>query len=45
MPATEQTWRDLKMLHVVFGVTAIVLLISTIAMLAADQVSSSRDSR
>ena len=36
MPATEQTWRDLKILHVVFAVSAVVLLVSTVAMLAAD---------
>jgi cytochrome c551/c552 len=36
MPATEQTWRDLKILHVVFAITAIVLLGSTVAMLVAD---------
>jgi hypothetical protein len=36
MPATEQTWRNLKLLHVIFGITAIVLLVTTIAMLAAD---------
>ena len=36
MPATEQTWRDLKVLHVVFSVTAILLLISTVVMLAVD---------
>ena len=36
MPATEQTWRDLKALHVVFGVSAILLLIATVVMLAAD---------
>ena len=36
MPATEQTWRSLKTLHVVFGVTAILLLLATVAMLAAD---------
>ncbi|NBW95505.1 MAG: hypothetical protein EBR28_01925 [Planctomycetia bacterium] len=36
MPATEQTWRNLKILHVVFGVTAILLLLATVAMLAAD---------
>jgi len=36
MPATEQTWRDLKVLHVVFGVTAVLLLLATVAMLAAD---------
>jgi len=36
MPATEQTWRNLKGLHVVFAITAIVLLVATIVMLAAD---------
>ena len=36
MPATEQTWRDLKILHVVFALTAIALLVATVAMLAAD---------
>jgi cytochrome c551/c552 len=36
MPANEQTWRDLKVLHVVFGVAALLLLISTVVMLAAD---------
>jgi len=36
MPATEQTWRNLKVLHVVFGIGAIVLLIATVWMLVAD---------
>lgn len=36
MPATEQTWRDLKILHVVFAVAALALLATTVAMLAAD---------
>jgi mono/diheme cytochrome c family protein len=36
MPATEQTWRDSKLLHVIFGVTALLMLITTIWMLAAD---------
>ena len=36
MPATEQTWRNLKVLHVVFGVSAIALLVATVAMLVAD---------
>ena len=36
MPATEQTWRDQKLLHIAFGVSGLVLLISTIWMLAAD---------
>ena len=36
MPATEQTWRDLKLLHVVFGVSAIILLVATVTMLTVD---------
>jgi hypothetical protein len=36
MPATEQTWRDSKLLHMVFGFSAIAMLITTIWMLAAD---------
>jgi len=36
MPATEQTWRDLKLMHLVFGVSALAMLITTIWMLAAD---------
>ena len=31
MPATEQTWRDLKILHVVFGVVALILLLATVS--------------
>ncbi|MEZ6112841.1 MAG: hypothetical protein R3C99_17795 [Pirellulaceae bacterium] len=36
MPATEQTWRDGKLLHKVFGVTSLLLLIATIWMFAKD---------
>ena len=36
MPATEQTWHDQKLLHVVFGFSAIVMLLSTVWMFAAD---------
>ncbi|MEM8681280.1 MAG: hypothetical protein AAGF97_18185, partial [Planctomycetota bacterium] len=36
MPATEQTWYDQKLLHVVFGATSIILLVSTVWMFAAD---------
>jgi cytochrome c551/c552 len=36
MPATEQTWRNLKVLHIVFAVAALLLLAATVAMLAAD---------
>ena len=36
MPATEKTWYDQKLLHVVFGCTGLLMLISTIWMFAAD---------
>ncbi|MFM7042441.1 MAG: hypothetical protein ACKO35_09670, partial [Planctomycetaceae bacterium] len=36
MPATEQTWRNLRILHVVFAIGAIALLLATVWMLAAD---------
>ena len=36
MPATEQTWRNLKILHVVFGVAALILLFATVLLLAVD---------
>src|SRR5437016_4525015 len=36
MPATEQTWRDLKLMHVVFGLSALAMLVTTIWMLAED---------
>jgi cytochrome c551/c552 len=36
MPATEATWRDLKLMHVVFGVSSLVMLVTTIWMLADD---------
>ena len=36
MPANEQTWRDLKILHVVFAVSAILLLVATVLLLTAD---------
>ncbi len=36
MPANEQTWRDLKLLHVVFAVSALGLLAATVWMLAVD---------
>ena len=36
MPATEATWRDLKLMHVVFGVSSAVMLAATIWMLADD---------
>src|SRR6266566_5546298 len=36
MPANEQTWRDSKLLHVVFGISSIVMLVTTIWMMADD---------
>ena len=36
MPASEKTWRDQKILHIVFGCTGLLLLISTVWMFAAD---------
>ncbi|MEX2187033.1 MAG: c-type cytochrome [Pirellulales bacterium] len=36
MPATEQTWRNLKSMHVVFGVSSLALLATTLWMLVAD---------
>lgn len=36
MPATEQTWRDQRLLNRVFGVVGVVLLLSTFWMFAAD---------
>jgi cytochrome c551/c552 len=36
MPATEQIWRNLKLLHVVFAVSAVLLLLATVLLLTAD---------
>ena len=36
MPATEQTWRNLKTLHVVFGISALAMLLISVWMLASD---------
>jgi cytochrome c551/c552 len=36
MPATEKTWRDQMRMHVVFGVSALIMLVATVWMLAAD---------
>jgi hypothetical protein len=36
MPATEKTWRDQMLMHVIFGVSALVLLVGTVWMLAKD---------
>ncbi len=36
MPANEQTWRDSKLLHLVFGISGLAMLVTTVWMLAAD---------
>src|SRR6185312_1203322 len=36
MPATEKTWRDQLRMHVIFGVTSLVMLFATILMLWKD---------
>jgi cytochrome c2 len=36
MPANEQTWRDQKKMHIIFAVSALVMGIATIWMMAAD---------
>jgi Cytochrome c len=36
MPATEATWRNLKLLHVVFGISSVLLLLSTVWMFGRD---------
>ncbi len=36
MPATEQTWRDQKKLHIVFGASTVVMLIATLWLMAKD---------
>ncbi|HTQ37525.1 MAG TPA: c-type cytochrome [Pirellulales bacterium] len=36
MPATESTWRTMKSMHVVFGVASVIMLVTTVWMLAAD---------
>ena len=38
MPATEQTWRNVKLMHVVFGVSGFLMFAATIWMLAADHI-------
>lgn len=36
MPATEQTWRDTKLLHKIFAVSGVIMLGATIWMFVAD---------
>src|SRR5580704_16774864 len=37
MPATESNFRDVKKVHVVFAVTAVIMMLTTLWMMAADQ--------
>ncbi|MCA9248221.1 MAG: c-type cytochrome, partial [Planctomycetales bacterium] len=43
MPATEQTWRNQKTLHVVFGLSSLAMLIATIWMFAKDHAREWKD--
>lgn len=36
MPATEQTWYNQKVMHIVFGASAVVMMIATLWLLAKD---------
>ena len=36
MPAAEQTWRSQKKLHLIFGISSVVLLLATLWMFKAD---------
>ena len=36
MPATEETWYNQKLLHVIFGCSSLIMLIATIWMVAQD---------
>ncbi len=36
MPASEKTWHNIRLLHVVFGLTALGMLLATVWMLFAD---------
>ena len=36
MPATEKTWWNMQILHITFCVLAVMLLVATVVMLAAD---------
>ena len=37
MPATESNYRDVKKVHVVFAISAVIMLLTTLWMMAADQ--------
>ncbi|HYO25916.1 MAG TPA: hypothetical protein VEQ85_13320, partial [Lacipirellulaceae bacterium] len=43
MPATEQTWRDQKKMHVIFAISALIMGVATIWMMAADQMREWKD--
>jgi len=36
MPATEKTWRDQARMHIIFGISSLVMLAATVWMLAKD---------
>jgi len=36
MPATEQTWRNHKVLHILFGASALLMMLATLWMVAKD---------
>ena len=36
MPATEQIWRNMKVMHAVFGASALVMVIATLLLMAKD---------
>ena len=36
MPATEQTWRNQKVMHIIFGVSTLVMTVATLWLLAKD---------
>ncbi len=36
MPASEKTWRDMKLMHVVFAISSVAMLIGTLWMLVQD---------
>ena len=36
MPATEETWYNQKLLHLIFGCTSLLMLVSVIWMIAQD---------
>ena len=40
MPATEQTWRDQKQMHVIFAISSVIMLVATVWMLAVDHARS-----